>query len=253
MTMPAPARRATTPGRQGPTWLRLMGVAAITEAGLLLVAGVTLRDAETIVFAVVVMAASAWFIWRPNVVPVLIRSLVFADVCFFMATATVANLATHEALAAILLPLALTVVSAVGLISTAGYLRGGANVNAGGRASTAVGLAAVLVMVAGVGVTAVSGSGDPQQARRGDIKLGAHAAKFSATALTAPSGQVTIYASNDDLFWHTVTIDRLRVDVRIPVKGHRRITFTAAPGTYTFYCAIPGHAGIGMKGTLAVR
>jgi plastocyanin len=229
-----------------------MGVAAVIEAALLLVAGVTLKDAETIAFAVVVMAASAWFIWKPSVLPVLIRSLVFADVCFFMATATIANLATHEVLGAIVLPLALTVVSAVGLISTAAYLRGGAKVGAGGKASTAVGLAAIVVLLASLGVAAASGS-DPQQGRSGDLKLGAHGAKFSTTALSASAGQVAIYATNDDLFWHTVTIHELGVDVRIPVKGHRRITFTAAPGTYAFYCAIPGHASIGMKGTLVVR
>jgi plastocyanin len=229
-----------------------MGLAAVTEAALLLVAGVTLKDAETIAFGVVVLATSAWFIWKPRLLPVLIRSLVFADVCFFMATATIANLATHEVLSAILLPLALTVASVVGLISTAGYLSSGAKVGAGGKASTAVGLAAVVVLLGGLGLAAASGSG-PQQGRRGDIKLRAHSAKFSNTSLSASAGQVTIFATNDDLFWHTVTIDALGVDVRIPVKGHRRIAFAAAPGTYTFYCAIPGHAGIGMKGTLTVR
>ena len=37
--------------------------------------------------------------------------------------------------------------------------------------------------------------------------------------------------------------------------AHRtgEVTFTAAPGTYTFYCAIPGHESIGMRGTLTVR
>jgi plastocyanin len=90
-------------------------------------------------------------------------------------------------------------------------------------------------------------------AHGGDLKLSAHSAKFSTTTLKASPGQVAIYMTNDDLFWHTVTIKELGVDVRIPVKGHRRITFSAAPGTYTFYCAIPGHAGIGMKGTLTVR
>jgi plastocyanin len=229
-----------------------MGLAAVLEAVLLLVAGATLKDAETITFAIVVLAASAWFIWKPGVVPVLIRSLVFADVCFFMATATIANLATHEGLGAIAGPLALTVVSAVGLVATAGYLSTRAKVGAGGKTATAVGLGAIVVLLGGLGVAAASAS-DPQQGRSGDIKLEAHNARFSTTALSASAGEVAIYATNDDLFWHTVTIDDLGVDVRIPVRGHRRVTFTAARGTYEFHCAIPGHEAIGMKGTLTVR
>jgi plastocyanin len=182
----------------------------------------------------------------------LIRSLVFADVCFFMAAATIANLSTHEALGAVVGPLALTVVSAVGLVSTAGYLSSRSNLSAGGMAPAALALAAVLVFISGLGVGAVSG-GDPRQLRSGDVQLSAHGARFSATTLAAPAGQVSIYISNDDLFWHTLTLSQLGVDVRVPVKGHRRVTFTAAPGTYEFHCAIPGHEAIGMKGTLELK
>ena len=30
-------------------------------------------------------------------------------------------------------------------------------------------------------------------------------------------------------------------------------TIVLAPGTYTFYCSVPGHEQAGMKGTLIVR
>ncbi len=29
--------------------------------------------------------------------------------------------------------------------------------------------------------------------------------------------------------------------------------FTVKPGTYTFYCSLPGHEEAGMKGTLTVK
>ena len=234
------------------TWLRLMTAAAIIEAALLLITGVALGDSETVTFGVVVAATTAWFILRRSRIPALVRSLVFLDVLFFMATATVANLTTQEGLGPVALPLALAVTSATGLVATLGYLVGGADPGAARQGPALVVIAAVVVSAAGVGVN-LARSSSGLQAQRGDLKLGAHSARFSTTALSATSGQVAIDASNDDLFWHTVTIDNLGVDVRIPVKGHRRITFTAAPGTYTFYCAIPGHAGIGMKGTLTVR
>jgi len=99
-----------------------MGGAAIIEAGLLLVTGVSLGDSETLAFGVVVAATTGWFLWRSGRVPVLIRSLVFLDVLFFMTTATIANLTTHESLGAVALPLALAVTSATGLVATTAYL-----------------------------------------------------------------------------------------------------------------------------------
>jgi plastocyanin len=42
------------------------------------------------------------------------------------------------------------------------------------------------------------------------------------------------------------------VDVRSPVGRLRAVTFEAKPGTYTYYCRIPGHATLGMRGTLRV-
>ena len=243
---PEPER---TPGL---TWLRLMGFAAVFEAGLLLVTGVTLGDAETLTFGVVVAATTVWFVRKPSRVPVLVRSLVFVDVLFFMAAATVANATTREGVGSVALPLALAVTSAIGLVATAAYLlgRGAARGRSKGPAAVVGAAAAVSVLVLGVTIAGGDGSQSPMPS---DLRLSVHSARFSTTTLTASAGKVTIYASNNDLFWHTVTIDKLGVDVRIPVKGHRRITFTAPAGTYTFYCAIPGHASIGMKGTLTVR
>jgi plastocyanin len=39
----------------------------------------------------------------------------------------------------------------------------------------------------------------------------------------------------------------------VPVGGERQVSFTAPPGTYEFYCSVPTHASIGMRGTLIVR
>ena len=86
------------------TWRRLMSGAAVIEATVLLITGVSLGDSETLAFGVVVAATTGWFIWRPGRVPVLIRSLVFVDVLFFMATATIANLTTREASARLRYP-----------------------------------------------------------------------------------------------------------------------------------------------------
>ena len=57
---------------------------------------------------------------------------------------------------------------------------------------------------------------------------------------------------NRDLFWHTLTIDALDVDLKAPVGRLRSATFDARPGTYSYYCRIPGHAALGMRGSLVV-
>jgi plastocyanin len=35
-------------------------------------------------------------------------------------------------------------------------------------------------------------------------------------------------------------------------SGSRTLTLQLAPGTYTYYCAVPGHRAAGMQGTLTV-
>jgi len=120
-----------------------------------------------------------------------------------------------------------------------------------GPAVLAAGAAAVLLVA--LGAVAVAGP-TRERAAQGSQRLALQAAgtKFSTTALRARPGQVTVSLANHDLFWHTFTIERLGANVDVPVGGTRSVTFTAAPGTYTFVCTIPGHASAGMRGTLVV-
>jgi plastocyanin len=112
----------------------------------------------------------------------------------------------------------------------------------------------VAVLLAGLGAAAVAGpSRDAAAQGTQRIALQASGTKFSATSLHASAGRVTVTLANRDLFWHTFTIERLGANVDVPVGGTRSVTFTVAPGTYTFFCAIPGHASAGMRGTLVVR
>ncbi len=76
---------------------------------------------------------------------------------------------------------------------------------------------------------------------------------YSTRELVAHAGQIRVDMTNADLFWHTLTIDALGVDLRVPLDGQRSVTFTAAPGVYEYHCQIPGHAQAGMTGTLIVR
>jgi len=111
-------------------------------------------------------------------------------------------------------------------------------------------LAVVVFAVAIVANLAVGTAGTRPHA--GDLRLRAKNTAFSTKHLTAHSEKVAVFVTNGDFFWHTFTIDKLHVDLRIPEGGHRRVTFTAPPGRYTFHCRVPGHTQAGMKGTLVV-
>ena len=111
---------------------------------------------------------------------------------------------------------------------------------------------AVVAGLAGLGLAGLDGgSGDASAA--GDLHLSIKSVQYSSTSLEAPSGTVAIDIRNNDLFWHTFTIDGQNVDERIPVKGHHRLALNLSDGVYHYYCAIPGHASSGMRGTLTVH
>ncbi|TMC45191.1 MAG: hypothetical protein E6J25_02835 [Chloroflexi bacterium] len=234
-------------------WFWLVQVAATIEAALLFVAGAYLRDAEALGFAFIVLLTLGWILFRPGrVIPVVVRSLVFADVAFWMVPATVSNALNGGSLGSIALPAALGTTAVVGLIAAAGFLLTRAKPTAGKRAPRAVAGAAAVVFLAVTGFAAATGSGRSTTAA-GDLVISATNARFSTNTLTADHGTVTLDFVNNDLFWPTFTVTDLGVDIRLPVKGNQRLSFTAKPGSYEFFCAIPGHKSIGMKGTLIIR
>jgi len=66
---------------------------------------------------------------------------------------------------------------------------------------------------------------------------------------------VTINFTNASPLEHNVTIaEGSKVLGATPtfIGGSRTLTLTLKPGTYTFYCSVPGHRQSGMEGTLSV-
>src|SRR5436305_371530 len=109
--------------RRSSGWFWLVQVAASVEAALLFVAGAYLRDAEALAFAFIVLLTLGWILFRPGrVIPVVVRSLVFADVAIWMVPATVSNALNGGSLGSIALPAALGTTAVVGLIAAVGFL-----------------------------------------------------------------------------------------------------------------------------------
>ena len=233
-------------------WFWLVQVAAAVETGLLFAAGAYLRDAEALGLAFVVLLTLGWIFFRPGrIIPVVVRSLVFADVAIWMVPAAITNAINHSSLGSILLPGTLGVTAIVGLLGAAGFVISRGNQAAGRRVARGVAALALAVVLAIAGVGAATASNTALSGKA--LVIAATNARFSATTLTADHGTVTVDFTNNDLFWHTFTVTALGVDIRTPVKGHGQVSFNAAPGTYEFFCAIPGHKSIGMRGTLIVN
>jgi plastocyanin len=94
----------------------------------------------------------------------------------------------------------------------------------------------------------------------GPLQLSANAQgalAFSTKALAASSSNVTIEFTNKSPLSHNVTIANAKGQVVgfTPTfdGGTKTLTLKLPPGSYTFYCSVPGHEQAGMKGTLTVQ
>jgi len=78
---------------------------------------------------------------------------------------------------------------------------------------------------------------------------------FDRTELRARVGEtVALRLENSDTQAHYFDIDVFNVHVPMPAGKSALALFTpTTPGTYTFYCHIPGHTEAGMAGTLIVE
>jgi plastocyanin len=91
------------------------------------------------------------------------------------------------------------------------------------------------------------------------VKLSADpsgATKFDAGKVTAKVGKVGFVLDNPSGTPHNIALKGNGVNVKgkIVAKGGKsEIETTVKPGTYTFYCSVPGHEAGGMKGTLTVK
>ncbi len=90
------------------------------------------------------------------------------------------------------------------------------------------------------------------------LKLAANPAgqlAYTTKSLSAKAGKVTIDFSNASPVEHDVAIAQgSTVAGQTPVftGGTKTLTVTLKPGTYKFFCTVPGHRAAGMEGTLTV-
>jgi plastocyanin len=240
-------------GRRVLTWRWLLVAAAAGLVVLSLGQAILRGDREAVALAAVIVVGL--ILWRrgTGVLGAVFLSLVFGDFLVWTMWAAMNNLRHGEEPEDVALPALLAVLSLTGLVACWAVIVRRRQPQAGGLAVALTPAAAVFVVAMLLGF-AVAYPEAPETQRRGTVvAIESANAAYSTTSLAAPSGQVTVVLTNHDLFWHTFTIDELHVDLEAPLGGTREVTFTAASGSYRFYCRVPAHAAAGMQGTLTIR
>jgi plastocyanin len=78
---------------------------------------------------------------------------------------------------------------------------------------------------------------------------------FDTKQLSAKAGKVTITLTNASPLEHNVAIAQGSTVLGATptfAGGSKAVALTLKPGTYTFFCSVPGHRQAGMEGTLSV-
>jgi len=81
--------------------------------------------------------------------------------------------------------------------------------------------------------------------------------KYDKKSLSAKAGKVSIAFTNASPLQHNVTIESSsgKVVGSTPTfqGGSKTLSVDLKPGTYKFFCSVPGHRMAGMEGTLTVK
>jgi mono/diheme cytochrome c family protein len=79
---------------------------------------------------------------------------------------------------------------------------------------------------------------------------------YQFAGATATAGKVTLESKNDASIDHNIAIEGNGLNLKGPVvKGGAvsKVAVDLKPGTYTFYCSVPGHREGGMVGKITVK
>lgn len=80
---------------------------------------------------------------------------------------------------------------------------------------------------------------------------------YTTTSMTAKAGEVTVEFNNPQALTHDVAIENSNGEevaaTELIADGSDTTTVDLKPGTYTYFCTVPGHREAGMEGTLTVK
>ena len=110
---------------------------------------------------------------------------------------------------------------------------------------------AVVAVVVGIGASSVLAAQD--STKKTVVKVSAmDTLKFTLSSKTAKAGVVSFVVTNKGKLSHDFKIAGKKTPLLSAGKS-ATLTVTLKKGKYTFYCPVPGHRALGMRGTLTVK
>jgi plastocyanin len=108
---------------------------------------------------------------------------------------------------------------------------------------------------------APAGAGKPAEEKAGKLVIPASPTgqlSYVTNKATAKAGPVVVEMPNQSGVDHNIALQLGKsgpVLAHSPIiaKGTAKATLTLKPGTYSFFCEVPGHRQAGMEGTLTVK
>src|SRR3954451_5726839 len=106
--------------------------------------------------------------------------------------------------------------------------------------------------------TPAAGGGGAGGASTGNISTPSGSTlAFDQKDVSAKAGSVTVDFDNKQSLQHDVAVadssGKVLGQTDLVSSGTANTTVNLTPGTYTFFCTVPGHREAGMEGTLTVK
>ncbi len=101
-----------------------------------------------------------------------------------------------------------------------------------------------------------TGSGKPAVAKGGTLEVDADPGgqlAYATSKASAPAGKLTVKMANKSGTPHNIVIDGAGAGKTVQGGGVSEFSADFKPGTYTYYCSVPGHRAAGMEGKLTVK
>ncbi len=133
---------------------------------------------------------------------------------------------------------------ALGIAASLALAACGGGDDNGGSTTAATSTTSTTTQAAGGGAT-INLAADPDQLA------------YDTTSLSAPAGKDTIDFDNPSATGHDVCVeDSSGKELGcsdVIAQDKTTLSVDLKPGTYTYFCSVPGHEAAGMKGTLTVQ